>query len=958
LPANPVPASRRRSSEANEAKAKFLKALEAGASVKEACAAVGRVVKTYEDWRRLDPDFLRQVEIIRAVQGRTGPASAVPDFATFRKKYFHSETFAHQLQWIDVLEGGEPRELHPAQTYERGKSNRIIVNTPPEFSKSTVITVDYVTYRIVKDPNIRILLVSKNQKMAVKFLYSIKNRLSHPMYSDLIKDFAPAGGFKDTSETWTSDMIYLGQDARDDGSQKDPTVQALGMGGQIYGARADLIILDDCVILSNAHEYDKQIDWINQEVATRLGSKGALLVVGTRVSPNDLYSELRKPERYSNGASPWTYLSQPAVLEFGDDPSEWKALWPRTDRPCGCRDICNDSEEPGPDGLHPKWDGPHIADRRAQVSARTWSLVFMQQQIADDSVFPEYAVTGAVTGRQPGPLSPNTIGARRDGMEGLYVVAGLDPAMTRATAAVVMGVDRQTKMRYVLDVHNENAMTPLEIRNLIKEWTIKYGISEWRIEKNAFQLFLTQDEEINEFVRGIGCTIKEHYCVDTETEVLSKRGWLQYNDVAVGDEILTLNTASGASEWKPVKDVYRGEYSGAMHRFDSNSLDALCTPDHKWAVSQNGGPLALVPSTALNSGSVIPAARPLTDGQDPTAKYSDDFVELVGWAVTEGHYRAKGTAINVSQSEQANPEHCERIRLVLKRLRADFVERDNGSNNGVRLFPLKGEVAMAVRAVTNNSKSLPAEFITALTASQRELLLEVLRIADGWVHRGAEYFCSDSESLLQGYEMLCALQGSHTYRSYRKDDPGHGVVHRKRTPRIWMSTPGTRPKVIEQWEGTIWCPSTDNGTFYARRGGRTYFTGNTGRNRLDADFGVASMAGLFGEYKREESSMTWRQVIKPLINLPSPKHIERVKQMISQIVAWEPQTKNPHDIVMALWFAELRAREVCMQAQNTSHHMTAFDGYLSKARRNERIVVNLDDAIAAQRESERHLYVI
>jgi hypothetical protein len=643
LPPNTVPASRRRSSEANEAKAKFLKALEAGASVKEACAAVGRVVKTYEDWRRLDPDFLRQVEIIRAVQGRTGPASAVPDFATFRKKYFHSETFAHQLQWIDVLEGREPRELHPAQTYERGKSNRIIVNTPPEFSKSTVITVDYVTYRIVKDPNIRILLVSKNQKMAVKFLYSIKNRLSHPMYSDLIKDFAPAGGFKDTSETWTSDMIYLGQDARDDGSQKDPTVQALGMGGQIYGARADLIILDDCVILSNAHEYDKQIDWINQEVATRLGSKGALLVVGTRVSPNDLYSELRKPERYSNGASPWTYLSQPAVLEFGDDPSEWKALWPRTDRPCGCRDICNDSEEPGPDGLHPKWDGPHIADRRAQVSARTWSLVFMQQQIADDSVFPEYAVTGAVTGRQPGPLSPNTIGARRDGMEGLYVVAGLDPAMTRATAAVVMGVDRQTKMRYVLDVHNENAMTPLEIRNLIKEWTIKYGISEWRIEKNAFQLFLTQDEEINEFVRGIGCTIKEHY---------------------------------------------------------------------------------------------------------------------------------------------------------------------------------------------------------------------------------------------------------------------------------------------------------------------------TGRNRLDADFGVASMAGLFGEYKREESSMTWRQVIKPLINLPSPKHIERVKQMISQIVAWEPQTKNPHDIVMALWFAELRAREVCLQAQNTSHHMTAFDGYLSKARRNERIVVNLDDAIAAQRESERHLYVI
>jgi len=610
-----------------------------GLKVDDACRAAGRGLKSYENWRATDEDFRNAVDAARA--GITDRPDKVPGFADFRLRYLQSNTFTHQLQWIDVLEGRTPTGLHPAQVYEKGKSNRVIVNTFPESSKSTTITMDYVTYRIVKDPNIRVLVVSKNQVMARKFLVGIKQRLSHPRYADLIRDFGPNGGWKETADTWSADMIYLGPEVRDS-EEKDPTVQALGMGGQIYGARADLIILDDCVILANAHEYEKQIDWITQEVATRLGAKGTLLVVGTRVAPADLYSELRRADRYAGTRSPWTYLSQPAVVEFDDDPSKWVTLWPRTDRPCGCMDICDSNEDPAEDGLYPKWDGPHMAAKRAEVPARTWALVYMQQQVAFDSVFPPHAIAGATRSRQPGPLVAGVLDHRRDGMEGLYVVAGLDPAMTRATAAVVMGVDRNTKMRYVLDVHNQLAMTPREIRNLIKDWTVKYGIDEWRIEKNAFQLFLTQDEELNQFVRSVGSTIKEHY---------------------------------------------------------------------------------------------------------------------------------------------------------------------------------------------------------------------------------------------------------------------------------------------------------------------------TGNNKLDANFGVASMAALFGEYKQDEH-LVWRNVVKPLIELPSPKLVERCKQLREQLIAWEPETKNPHDIVMAMWFAEIRAREVCFSAARASYHSGMGNPYLSKSRKNSQIVVNLDDMANAMRESERHLYVV
>lgn len=95
-------------------------------------------------------------------------------------------------------------------------------------------------------------------------------------------------------------------------------------------------------------------------------------------------------------------------------------------------------------------------------------------------------------------------------MAGLYIVAGLDPAMAGNSAAVVMGVDRRTRMRWVLDVFNGRT-TPDDLRDLIRTWTAKYGIMEWRVEKNAFQIMLTQDREIRQFLASRGCTLKEHF---------------------------------------------------------------------------------------------------------------------------------------------------------------------------------------------------------------------------------------------------------------------------------------------------------------------------------------------------------------------------------------------------------------------------------------------------------------
>lgn len=82
-----------------------------------------------------------------------------------------------------------------------------------------------MVYRICDDPNVRIIIVSKTQAMAEKFLYAIKTRLTHPKYGELQAAYAPAGGFKGDgiSDGWRRDAIYLSGEARDSG-EKDPTV--------------------------------------------------------------------------------------------------------------------------------------------------------------------------------------------------------------------------------------------------------------------------------------------------------------------------------------------------------------------------------------------------------------------------------------------------------------------------------------------------------------------------------------------------------------------------------------------------------------------------------------------------------------------------------------------------------------------------------------------------------------
>jgi hypothetical protein len=482
-------------------KASVLEAVGNGVDVYVALGLINKKREVLKGWLR-DKEFAAELEQARALGSSlmnvTLKNGKQIDFATFSKEFLGNEIFPHHQSWIDVLEGRDPSWLHDSMTYDKGNPNRLLINVPPEHAKSTVITVGYSTYRIAMDPNVRIIVVSKTLNKAREFVYSIKQRLSHPRYAKLQQVYGPNGGYKQDADTWKTDTVYLGQEARDS-SEKDPTLQALGIGGQIYGARADLIILDDVITTSNAHESAKQMEWLQKEVITRLGKNGKLLIVGTRIASIDLYRELRNPDHWSGGASPFTYLAMPAALEIHPKPEDWVTLWPKSDRPWDG----DDEIQPDENGHYPKWDGPALFQRRSEVTASTWALVYQQQDIEDDAIFNPVLVNASINRmRKPGTLRLGAAGHPTGGQWVTFI--GIDPAMAGKTAGVVYAVERETGQRLVLDAHNMSEPTPGKIRKLIEDWVNTYRPMELRIEINAFQKAFALDEDLQQWLAGRG----------------------------------------------------------------------------------------------------------------------------------------------------------------------------------------------------------------------------------------------------------------------------------------------------------------------------------------------------------------------------------------------------------------------------------------------------------------------
>ena len=335
------------------------------------------------------------------------------------------------------------------------------------------------------------------------------------------------------------------------------------------------------------------------------------------------------------------------------------------------------------------------------------------------------------------------------------------------------------------------------------------------------------------------------YCVDTATEALTKRGWLNIDDICEDDTILSYS--DGSLTWSSIKSIYRGQYDGLMHYLTVRGMDALITPNHK-LVTERG----LVKAEHLiESDRVILMGDAVEDG---SGSYEDSLVELAGWVVTEGCYESNENGIKRITIYQNSGSKADRIRNCLIKLGYKFSESTPKTKNIT--FAVSREDSRVIAKLLPN-KNLTMDFILSLTNSQRELLINTMIDGDGWRVNGHRRYVQKSKDGIDMLQVLCTLAGIKTNHHLVVDHPSYGKTSTfyqmnlfsergnttraacidfhggKRNGRNARGPGSGRGKEhhpnepTTQYNGRVWCPETEYGCFVARRNGKVYLTGNT-----------------------------------------------------------------------------------------------------------------------------------
>lgn len=186
---------------------------------------------------------------------------------------------------------------------------------PRGHGKSTIGDVDFCITKVLRNPDIRIMIGSKTQTQASAFLKEIRTHFEQNV--NLIRIF---GDWKKSRDNVWNDKEFTVN--RRTVIKKEATVSALGASGAVVSKHFDIIIGDDLVGFENARtEAQRKVlkEWFYSSLYPTLEPDGEIHILGTRYSPMDLYEDLIKSKNYK------VNVQQAITIKDGQEVSLWES---------------------------------------------------------------------------------------------------------------------------------------------------------------------------------------------------------------------------------------------------------------------------------------------------------------------------------------------------------------------------------------------------------------------------------------------------------------------------------------------------------------------------------------------------------------------------------------------------------------------------------------------------------
>lgn len=192
--------------------------------------------------------------------------------------------------------------------------DRLVIWSHIESGKSSQLTIGRTLHVLGNHPNARVCIVSNTHEQAGKMTRQIAKYIEnsealHTVFPKLLPD---------RKSPWTGHQLFVQRP----NTAKDPSVQALGIHGNITGARIDYLILDDVLDYENTRTQalrDDLWNWFFSTLSGRLTDKARVIVVGTAYHPEDFLHRLA-------GSAGWKAFRFPALNDDGTP--KWPNRWP------------------------------------------------------------------------------------------------------------------------------------------------------------------------------------------------------------------------------------------------------------------------------------------------------------------------------------------------------------------------------------------------------------------------------------------------------------------------------------------------------------------------------------------------------------------------------------------------------------------------------------------------------
>lgn len=323
--------------------------------------------------------------------------------------------------------------------------------------KSTYLTIMKIIHYLVKDPNLRIIIVSRSDSQSRQFLNGVKQQLEqNKRLIELFGDFY-------NPEKWNEKEIVIKQ--RTSKALKEASVQVMAFLGSVVGRHYDIAIVDDLVDQSSAGtqtQRDKLLSWYNTsfipaiEPADGYPHRGEIHHIGTRYHPEDLWNHLMVNEKIPN-------LTIPIL-----DPGETTTPFPK------------------------RWSVEDARKKRSEIGTVIFNSQYQCSAIAMKGMLFDYADCQIVT-------SDSVYNGNDSIFSNLQVHIGVDLAISETekadkNAITVLGVDTRNKKNlkfYVLDYYESIGESFHEMTNRIIEyyekWDEEGNLVRLGIEKNSYQ---------------------------------------------------------------------------------------------------------------------------------------------------------------------------------------------------------------------------------------------------------------------------------------------------------------------------------------------------------------------------------------------------------------------------------------------------------------------------------------